>query len=166
MPQYTFTFTEDYPLLESMARHPKAYTRMAEDHHPAPSEFNLGAVPNAVFLLGKADGNPVGFWMFEVRPAGTVELHTCFHPSAWGKTAHEAVLEMLKWIWVNTTWTELITKVPRVNRLALAFARHMGMAEEGLFPLSFRKHGELHDQILFGLKRPSAKAEEVTPRDL
>jgi len=93
-----------------------------------------------------------GVFMLHPHNAITFEVHTCLLESGKG-LATMLAKDVIKWIFENTPCERLITNVPDNNRLALRLAERAGMKQFGVNEKSFKKNGELLDQIMLGISR-------------
>lgn len=141
-------------LILDTLRHPLVYPRIADDASPPADKLQLPRQPN-IGYLGAWDGDTfLGLWVVDRRNAATVEVHTCLLPLAAGSKGLEAANACAEWIWANTDFDRIVTSVPVFNALALRFAERAGMVRYGENVGSYRKSGELHNEILLGLSRP------------
>jgi hypothetical protein len=67
-----------------------------------------------------------GGFFLEWREPGLYEVHTQFLPSGRGRHAFEAVWEAMRYMFVETDCTRLLTRVPVFNRRTLAFTAAIG----------------------------------------
>lgn len=144
----------DYSLLTSIARHPAIFGRMSDDFSPAPGDYNVPDGEHLIYLLAKVDGIPLGFWVFVPQNHVCYEVHTVTTPAMWGKRAIEAAKLAERWIWTNTPCLRIFTNIPEYNRLALRFAKAVGMTEFGTNMNSYMKNGQLVSQVMLGMSKP------------
>ena len=144
---------EDVALIHSTLTHPLVYPRITDDGSPAVDNFQV--VFGNYGYLGAWDAETfLGLWMCVRVNAATIEVHTCLLPLAAGSKGLEAAAACAAWIWANTGFDRIVTTVPEFNRLALRFAERAGMVQYGENVKSYRKDGQLHNEILLGLSRP------------
>jgi hypothetical protein len=82
--------------------------------------FEVGPCRGIEFVLA-SDPDPVAVFLLERRRDGSVAVHFCFVPAAWGYTLPVAAA-FLEWVWKNTAHTRLLGPVPAHNRLARRLA--------------------------------------------
>ncbi len=146
---------QDEALILSTLTHPLVYPRIADDASPPAEAFKVAFNYPNIGYLGAWDGETfLGLWVVDRRNAATVEVHTCLLPLAAGSKGLEAANACAAWIWANTDFDRIVTSVPDFNGLALRFAERAGMVRYGENIASYRKGGELHNEILLGLSRP------------
>ncbi len=144
----------DAALILQTLRHPLVYPRIADDATPPAEECELPRQPSIGYLGAWGGDTFLGLWVVDRRNAATVEVHTCLLPLAAGSKGLEAANACAAWIWANTDFDRIVTSVPVFNALALRFAERAGMVRYGENIASYRKGGELHNEILLGLSRP------------
>ena len=152
----SFERTTDVALIGKILTHPLIWPWVTDDGAPDPEAFQPPEPGEHVwFILVWDEAELLGLFLFHSQNTATWEVHTCLLPKAWGKRARKAAEEMLKWVWEETDWQRIVTNVPDNNRLALSYALKVGMTEYGLNPKSWLKNGELLDQHLLGISRPT-----------
>ncbi len=131
---------------------PAIYRHISDDNSPKIQDFAIPDRDDVRYLAVKSDGELLGIWAF-IGADSVWEIHTAMLPSAYGHV-RSAARRMLEWLWENSPCAEVTTKVPIMNRLALALAKSAGMKEYGIEEESFVKNGIKHDQILLAISRP------------
>lgn len=141
--------THDMDYVRSVITHPAIWPHVSDDtcdrERYAPFEGD------GAYWLIPTDGAPLGVFFVHSHSSVCFEVHTALLPHARGRAAHEAGKALISWVFANTSCRKLITHVPDVNRLALAFARRAGMVQEGINRKSFLRNGALIDQVLLGI---------------
>lgn len=150
----TFERTHDLVLVKFIMTHSKVWPMITDDLAGNPEDFQPVDHPATYYLLAKDGEHLLGVWVLNPENSVCWDVHTCLLPSAWGPIARQAVKEAMDWVWEHTQCRRVVTKVPYFNRVALRFAKLAGMVEYGVNPLSYLKHGVLHDQVLLGISRP------------
>jgi RimJ/RimL family protein N-acetyltransferase len=145
--------THDMELVRSIITHPKIYPHVTDDESPKVEDFKPIDSELIIHALVKDDDEVLGIWTLTPNNAATCEIHTCLLPNAWGYRGKQAAKIMLTWVWDNTSFVRIITNVPDSNRLALMFAKSVGMEQFGVNTKSFLKNGTLEDQIMLGISK-------------
>ena len=149
----TFERTEDWAEVKRIITHPKIYKWVSDDYSPAPENYEPSA--DNIHILVKDGAQTLGMWVFSGENGVCWKIHTCLLPEAWGEKAKRAAAELGPWLWATyPRCYKVITDVPSYNRLALQFAKLVGMKEFGVNFRSYMKNGKLHDQIMLGISRP------------
>lgn len=146
--------TEDAEMIRAIMTHPRIYPSVADDFFPAPADFKPPIGPGIVYLMAWENGEPLGLFLGFHENAVEMRIHHFILPTAWGKPGQEAARLALEWVWANTAVQKVTGKTPKWNKLALRFARRMGMQTIGNDRNSIQKGGRLWDQIIFGMSRP------------
>lgn len=105
-----------------------------------------------LYLIASLNGEDVGFFMLHKVNLITVEIHTIFHPKAFGKVIN-FTSKVIDWIFSNTDYEKLITHVPEDNTKAKKLAEKSGMEVEGVIKKSFRRNGKNIDQFILGVSK-------------
>lgn len=114
--------------------------RIAEMYLPEERYYVLCPAPGVLLLA---------------TPFSSVALigHVAVSKDARGADAARAAMSAYRWIFANTAYTKIIG-IPSVsNKLACMFAAITGMKPEGRISQAFRKNGELHDMLVFGITK-------------
>jgi len=156
---FTFTRSADYGIILSVMTHPKVWPHIIDDFSPAVAEFKPVKHPDIWYVLLHRNGLLLGLFMLVPHSVVLWEVHTCLLPTCWGDLAHKAAIELVQWLWDNTSCRRLITNVPAYNRLALAFAKSAGLEQFGLNERSFLKNGKMHDLHMLGVSKPVQESE-------
>ena len=152
---FHFERTTDWELIKSIVTHPRIWPWISDDLSCKPEEWQ--PLKNEVFYLKVSDQEGLlGIWCLRSCTSTCWEVHTCLLPRAYGNSI-AASKAAIRWVFVNTPCTRLITAVPSDNRLALRLARRAGMLEFGCNPKSFVKRGEFLSQYMLGISK-----DEVT----
>lgn len=142
---------EDMRLIASISRDERIYRTMADDHSPAPGDYEPPS--GAIYVVVREDTAVRGMWVLDRRTHVKYEVHTLLLPGWPLQDKLRAAAMMAQWVWDNTPCVRLVTEVPVTNRAAIWFARKAGMVEFGRDPKSYAKGGELHDTVLLGMSR-------------
>lgn len=141
--------THDMTLVRRIVRDPAIWPHIhddgAADWEPVDHD--------AMHWMLVSDPEPVGVFLVHAQNSTTCEMHTCLLPCIWGVKAGAAAQMLAAWVFRETNWRKLNTRVPAYNRLALRFARAGGMTQEGVDRASFLRNGELIDQIMLGITK-------------
>jgi len=145
--------TTDYRLLTALLRgHAELYYWISDDFSPSLEEASIIEHPDLWYVLARdPDGDLMGFFRLAPQTGICWELHTVMRLN--GK-ALEAMKALFEWLWQRTKIVRIVTNMPSFNRVAQCFARRAGLRQYGLNEKSYRKDGQNHDQILFGITRP------------
>lgn len=111
---------------------------------------------DSLIYLTPFDDAPMGVFMIVPMTSRCCEVHTSILPAYRGR-AVEAAREAIKWIFANTPFEKIVSRVPAFNRLALRLSLKAGMRIEGINTRSFLKDGKLHDQYLVGVEKESCQ---------
>jgi len=145
----------DYRLIRHILTHPMIYRHITDDHSPPPEQYAPIESEGVWYILAFEDEEILGAWILHPQNSICWEIHTCLLPHAWGTPALIAGRMLPDWIWEHTPCRRVITNVPVFNRVALAYAQRVGMAQYGVNPASFLKDGKLWDQVLLGISPQS-----------
>jgi len=146
--------------MRQIMTHPRVYPKITDDGSPLASEYQPVESDQVWYVVVRADDALLGMWMLVPQNSICWEIHTCLLPAAYGPPARQAAGLMADWIWENTPCQRLVTAVPTTNRLAHRFAVGAGMEQYGTNPKSFRKGGQLLDQLLLGMSKPEVKCQQ------
>jgi RimJ/RimL family protein N-acetyltransferase len=153
-----FERTRDYELIAAIITHEKLWPWLTDDFSPAREDYRPAENEAIRYVLVSDAGELLGMFIFIPESEVCWTIHTCLLPHAFGPRAAEAALGVVAWVWANSGCMRITTNVPKYNRLARRFALAAGMAEYGVNPKSYRKHGKLHDQALLGMSRPTEES--------
>lgn len=141
-PQY------DNDFFKSIARHPQVWPMITDDG--CTEEFDFPE--SNLYLVAESNGERIGFFMLSAINSICVEVHTIFHPKAFGSVISYAV-ELINWVFNNTQFKKIITFVPSDNPKAKRLAEKAGMEAEGLIKGSYLRAGKLLDQHILGVSK-------------
>ena len=147
----TIRQSTDAERIRAVLTHPRIYPHVTDDGSPAPDAYAPPLGDGIHWLEPLRDGVPMGFFLYVALNSIEFEVHTAILPEHRGIPALEAARAGLRWMVDNTPCRKVITRVPRPNRLAYRFARHVGLTDEGLDRASILKGGVLHDQLVLGI---------------
>ena len=154
----TFERTRDLELVRKILVIPRIWRWVTDDGAPELEDFTPAqAAEHTWYVIVWDVAELLGLFIFHPHNSVTWEVHTCLLPKSWGERAQQAAVGVQAWMWSQTDWQRIVTTVPANNRLALRFARRAGMVEYGINPKSWLKDGELHDQHLLGISRPTTQ---------
>lgn len=152
----------DRDLIRATITHPKLYPHLSDDFSPCPQKFEP-VIHDSVWHVAAYDAEEyLGLWMLHPENAICWKIHTALLPNAWGRSV-AAGKALLLWVWQNTPWQRIVTDIPAYNRLAYRLASRCGFEEYGRNSRSFLKNGQLQDQILMGVSRPTDASGEGEP---
>jgi RimJ/RimL family protein N-acetyltransferase len=152
---FTFENCTDYALIRKIMTSPRVWAAISDDFSPSPELFRPTISTELCYVLVRHNDLPIGLFLLTAHNGVHCEVHTCLLPTAYVRGSREIGKQAIAWLWKNAPQIErLTTTVPRNNSLALRFAQALGMIEYGVNPRSFKKGGELVDQILLGMNRP------------
>ena len=141
-PQY------DNELFKSIAINPRVWPMITDDG--CTNEFDFPETN--LYLVAENEGEKIGFFMLSAVNCTCVEVHTIFHPKAFGKVINCAI-ELIKWVFENTQFQKMITFVPSDNPKAKRLAEKAGMQVEGVITKSYLRSGNLLDQYILGVSK-------------
>jgi Protein of unknown function (DUF2824) len=150
-----FERTKNLQLVASIMTHDALWPWISDDFYPAPEHF----LPNAdesIFYLIPFDGDePLGVVI--THPINTLlwEIHHALLPIAWGARARAIAEAFWLWLWENTHALKAVGFTPSSHRLAIRFAKQVGMQEVGRITKCYQRQFELHDIVIFEKPRPA-----------
>lgn len=121
--------TLDPTFLNSIANHPDVLPWLGAPDGPVDVSPLVEAIQNI------AIEGPAGGWILVHLEPGVYELHTMFLPEGRGKSYLAASKEALRYVFVHTDATEILTKCPDTNGAARMAAATAGFRER------FRRDG-------------------------
>lgn len=135
-------------LFKEIATNPLVLPWIKDDE--AIEDFNF---PDCfLYVIASLNGEDVGFFMLHKVNLITVEVHTIFHPKAFGKVLSFST-QVIDWVFSNTDYEKMITHVPEDNPKAKRLAEKSGMEVEGIIKKSFRRNGQNIDQFILGVSK-------------
>lgn len=144
--------TFDVDTVAEFLRHPDIYPMMADDYSSPESadKAALALVSSGVWAI-----QPSEFTLFMLFPRTITmwEVHTLVKPEGRGGKAIADGVAAMAWLFENSPCEKIISYIPAFNRQAFLFARKAGMKVEGVATKSFRKDGQLHDQVIVGISK-------------
>lgn len=146
--------THDMQLVRDIMVHPAIWKHVHDDGVEEPLSLDCDGL---YWMLVIEDETIRGLFMVHHLNSICCQMHTCLLPEIWGEKANEAAQMLLKWAFTETVCEKMTTLVPSYNRLALRFAKKNGMQEEGSNRASFKKNGQLFDQIMLGITKQEWK---------
>lgn len=151
--------TFDIALIKGAVTHPHNWKWVSDDY--CDSQNYEPCVDDAFYWLEYVhNGVHMGVYLVHPHNAVLCEIHTCLLPEARGKIARIAANEVLSWVFENTSFAKVMTHVPVNNPLALAYARRVGMKDEGVNRQSIQVGGELMDQFSLGVTKKEFKCQQ------
>ncbi len=149
----TLERTLDYELVRQIMTHPRLYDHLVDDGAPAAELFYPAEHPGIFHLLAREGDEVLGLYITNRINAATWEVHHALLPCAWGDRALAVGRAYEAWMWENTGAQTLLGFTPSCNRLALRYARRLGMTVRGQIPQAWRRGGVLHDLIVLAKHR-------------
>src|SRR5579884_3617144 len=137
--------TRDYARIAEIMTHPKLYPWIADDFYPAPENFWPLESDALVHLLAFDGDECLGLYITHPINTRLWEVHHCLLPNAWGRRSIEVGRAFETWLWENTQAAKVIGFTPSDNRLALRYAKKLGMKEAGKVTSALQRRFELHD---------------------
>lgn len=150
-----FERTRNLKLIASIMTHPDLWPWLSDDFYPAPENF-LPIESEAIFHLMAFDGDePLGLYI--THPINTLlwEVHHALLPKAWGPRALEIGRAFEAWMWLNTDALKLVGFTPACNKLALRYAKQLGMQEVARVAKCYQRRFELHDIVILEKAKPA-----------
>ena len=144
----------DVDRVRATLTHPLIYPHISDDGSPEQEDFHPTEHPAIWYMAAWDQETYLGLFMFCPSNSVTWEVHTCLLPRAWGKSV-EIAKSMAQYMFENTQCRRIITSVPAQNRLALRLAERVGFTRYGVNERSWLKDGQLQDQIVLGLSKPT-----------
>lgn len=149
--QLKATRTEDWQVVVDILTHPSVLPHVSDD-----SGFKLD-VPliseNLYWILIHDGDELLGMFLAHPQNMVTYEVHTCLLPNAYRGRSKQAAESSLQWMFDNTSCLKITTNVPEYNKLALRFARLVGLQNEGINRKSYMKNKQLMDQYVLGITK-------------
>lgn len=147
----SFERTRDKNLIREIITHPKVWRWLSDDGFP-PREFYCPPDnPAVVYLLVNDADTGELFGLYITHPINSAlwEVDHALLPTAYGVPALAIGRAFESWLWGNTSAETILGLTPVDNRLALKYARRLGMTESGRIPRGISRGGEFHDLIVF-----------------
>lgn len=121
----------DCYVITSIVTHPQVYPYVSDDNSPPPEEFKLPELGSDFFAVSCFDGGHiVGCFLFIKKTDNRCEIHTCMLPAARGKAVDFGHL-VVKMIFNETPFSEIVTFIPMTNQKAKRVAIKCGFVEIG-----------------------------------
>ncbi len=149
----TFERSTDYALLGSLLRDPSLYPFIADDFAPPVEQVAAVENPGLWYILARDGRSLLGFYLFCPQNTITWEFHTVMRLDARALAAMRELLGPGGWLWANTPCLRAVTNIPACNAIARRFGLRAGLKTYGRNPASYRKDGQLVDQILMGISK-------------
>jgi RimJ/RimL family protein N-acetyltransferase len=154
---FTFEMTEDVALIKSALAHPAIYYKLLhDDYSPKREDWEpLMGCPQVQYIAVRKNGELIGCFMASLLSAISVEMHSAFLPSAWGRDVRPAAKAGIEWLWKTyPTIHRIIGRILASNVASLRYAESLGFKQWGVDEKSFMRGGVLHDQVCVGMSRP------------
>lgn len=144
---------EDTEYLQSFFDHEEMIHTMIDDYcvesiRPSLAEMLLDAT--GCICIEPEEGI---IFMLSIRTMTVTEVHMMVLPHKRGRVAVKAAQEAMRWYFNGSTCEKIVGMVPVYNKAALKYAEWVGFEVEGRCKNSYRKDGQLHDQIIFGIEK-------------
>jgi len=150
----TLERTFDYAQVAAIMRHRRLYRWLGDDFYPPAEWFWPMENEQICYLLAREGGALLGVCITHPINPLLWEVHHALLPEAWGPRALEIGRAFEAWLWAHTRAERAFGLTPTDNRLALAYARRLGMQEAGRLARCYQRDGQLHDLIIFSKSRP------------
>lgn len=151
---FTFERTRDKDAIRAIVAHGLLWGAMSDDFAPeTPAAWDPPDPEACLYLLVKQQDELLGLWMFVPQNKVCFDAHVGYLPAAYGTRARVAARACFEWIFLHTSAQRITAGVPEYNRLALKFAREIGMTDYGFNPASYQKEGRLWGQHLLGVSK-------------
>lgn len=144
--------TYDMQLIRSVITNPGVWPGVSDDQSPFSRDFQPPLGPRYVAAWSD-DAKLVGCFALVPVTGVTCEVHTCLLPEHGGRVKLAAGAALLEWLWTDTNYLRLITRVPAYNRAALWFSKRLGLKQFGIDEKSIMKKGELRDVHMLGVSK-------------
>jgi hypothetical protein len=154
-----FERTQDKTLIREIITHPKVWRWLSDDSFP-PKELYCPPDNSAVCYLLATDahtGELFGLYITHPITAALWEVDHALLPTAYGSPALAIGRAFEAWLWANTSAETVLGLTPLDNRLAIRYARRLGMNESGRIPRGICRGGQFHDFIVFTKVRPQGE---------
>ncbi len=150
-----FERTHNLKLVASILTHEKLWPWISDDFYPAPENFWPNESEYIFYLIAFDGDEPLGLYI--AHPINTLlwEVHHALLPKAWGARALEIGRAFEAWLWENTHALKAVGFTPACNKLALRYARKLGMREAGRVTKCYQRRFELFDIVIFEKPRPA-----------
>lgn len=133
--------------------HPKLYPWLADDFYPVAEDFEPMGGEAIVYLLAFDGHELLGLYITHSINTLLWEVHHALLPHCWGKRALEVGRAFEAFMWEFTPAQVLLGLTPACNRLALRYAKQLGMTESGRLQGAYQRGGERHDLVIFTKNR-------------
>lgn len=138
----------DAGLIRSVMAHPDIWPHIGDDYSGQAEDWMPVIHDSIVYLMPDDRG---ACFMLHPHSVTLWEVHSAVLPAFRGHSVGYTKA-IVKWLSENTQCRHLMTLIPQGNFRARRLAEAAGMVQEGLFPRSFMKGGELIDQAVFGME--------------
>jgi hypothetical protein len=155
----SFERVTDKRLVREIITHPKVWRWLSDDSFP-PKELYCPPDNGAVLYLLVTDtdtGEVFGLYITHPITSALWEVDHALLPTAYGPPAFAIGRAFEAWLWANTSAETVLGLTPLDNRLAIRYARRLGMQESGRIPRAICRGGEFHDFIVFTKSRPKGE---------
>lgn len=144
-----FEITKEKDTITKIMTHPSIWSCVTDDltinSHYEPS--------TGLYVLAKDDEEILGLVIFQDLAGTCVQAHVAFLPSAWGKRTLQAIIQMTKWFFKNTTMEKIVGFIPECNVHMVSLANRAGFKTDGIISNCFWKNEKLHNLIIVSIGR-------------
>lgn len=148
--------TMDAELVKSICFIPEVWETIAED---AQQQDDWEPDMNEGWFIAEENDSLIGLFNLHVRNCVTLEIHPMILPGKRGRPAHNAVMDLWRFVIEKTGYRKIVCFVPTIYRNVKLFAMSCGMKEEGLQKEAYLKNGTITDQWCLGITKAEIEAK-------
>lgn len=138
-------------LVASVLAHHEIFDCITEDGIEELPQLTGDDLDKDCYLLMKVKGSIAGVYILQAVNGVELDIHANFLPTFRKEHARPLTKMMYEWVRENTGYEKLTAQVPVIYPNVMGFCELFGMQREGVNRKSWRKRGELHDQVRYGI---------------
>lgn len=149
--------TFDAPLIKQIVTRPDMWATIAEDgFDPLEWEPDL----SECWLTVTSDGELIGMYNFHVVAGDIVQIHPMILVEHRGPIAYESGKEVLRWVFANSGYGQVVCMVPVIYRHVIQFAMRCGMVKTDKTERIYQKNDKIYDMVTLAVSRSEIEARE------
>jgi len=148
--------SRDYKAIRELCLDPSIFPYISDDFTADASTWKPIESDQVVYLLARDAEGLCGFGIFLPDTWACWKAHVGFLPRSYGSVAFTAFKEMVDWMWTNTKAERIVGEIVQQNRRAIQFVTRVGFRPYGVNEKSYRRGGQLLDQVCLGISKPKA----------